>query len=132
LRGEGAAQGYFSVFPSISRDLHPSTRFINALVPMANKKSKHDSEWAEAKSMCRLNMEDIRMAKELGMSPRSLRKNVPGPNQRWKLPVKDWIRELYEKRFEGKKAVPESVKPLDAYRQEHIGNAPRDPNVEPF
>src|SRR5204863_8865108 len=44
-------------------------------------------------------MEDIRMAKALGMSPKTLMKNNPSPSQRWKLPVKEWIRELYEKRF---------------------------------
>jgi hypothetical protein len=39
------------------------------------------------------------MAKELGISPQSLRKNRPSPSQPWKQPVKDWIGELYEKRF---------------------------------
>lgn len=39
------------------------------------------------------------MAKALRMSPKSLMKNQPSPQQRWKLPVKLWIRELYEKRF---------------------------------
>ena len=41
-------------------------------------------------------MEDIRRAKALGLNPSKLIKNVPGPNQRWKAPVKVWIRELYE------------------------------------
>ena len=69
-----------------------------------NKKKKkkkplrHDPQWAKAKQVCRLNMEDIRMAKELGFSPKTLMSNVPSPNQDWKLPVKSWIRELYEKR----------------------------------
>ena len=36
------------------------------------------------------------MAKELGLNPRSLIKNTPSPNQRWKLPVKQWIHKLYE------------------------------------
>lgn len=61
-------------------------------------KLKHDPAWAKAKQVCRLNMEDIRMAKELGLSPRALMKNVPSPTQQWKAPVKIWIRELYEKR----------------------------------
>jgi len=39
------------------------------------------------------------MAKELGMAPKSLMKNIPAPTQRWKLPVKHWVRELYEKKF---------------------------------
>lgn len=63
---------------------------------MANKK-KRDEDWVEAKRRCRLNQDDIRMAKELGMSPRSLIKNIPSKSQQWKAPVKYWIRDLYEK-----------------------------------
>ena len=54
-------------------------------------------------------MEDIRMVKELGMSPQSLRKNRPSPSQSWKLPGKEWIHELYEKRFGRKAPAPEST-----------------------
>lgn len=70
------------------------------------KKPKHDPQWAKTKKVCRLNMEDIRMAKELGISPQSLRKNKPSPSQPWKQPVKDWIGELYEKRFGRKMSAP--------------------------
>ena len=38
------------------------------------------------------------MAKELGLTPRSLINNIPSSSQQWKLPVKQWIHELYEKR----------------------------------
>ena len=69
---------------------------------MARKKLKFNSQWAETKKVCRLNMEDIRMAKELGMSPQSLKKNQPSESQRWKQPVKDWIHGVYEKRFGSK------------------------------
>ncbi len=62
--------------------------------------NKKDMLWAEAKRRCRLNSEDIRMAKELGLNPRSLVKNIPSKTQQWKLPVKDWIREMYQKRQE--------------------------------
>ena len=64
-----------------------------------SKPFKHDPKWAEAKVRCRLNMEDIRKAKQLGISPRALMKNIPSPSQKWKLPVKLWIAELHEKRF---------------------------------
>lgn len=74
-----------------------------------SKKSKkkgfeYDPEWAKAKQVCRLNMEDIRMAKELGISPRSLMKNNPSKSQQWKLPVKFWIRDLYDKMLERREA----------------------------
>lgn len=54
--------------------------------------------WAETKRKCRLNESDIRMAKEMGLNPKSLIKNIPSPKEQWKLPVKDWIHEMYEDR----------------------------------
>jgi hypothetical protein len=94
--------------------------------------SKQDRQWAEAKRRCRLNQEDIRMARELGLNPRSLIKNIPSPRQQWKLPVKQWIHELYEKKtgkMPGKKRhTAQSLKqdepaanstiPLQAYANE--------------
>jgi len=64
-----------------------------------SKPFKHDPQWAKAKQVCRLNMEDIQMARELGLSPKTLMKSQPSSSQRWKLPVKLWIRELHAKRF---------------------------------
>lgn len=63
-------------------------------------KNKKDALWIEAKRKCRLNMEDIRMAKEMGLNPRSLIKNIPSKSEQWRLPVKEWIREMYQKRQE--------------------------------
>ena len=62
--------------------------------------SKKDAEWAEAKKKCRLNEETIMMAKEMGLNPRSLIKNIPNKTQQWKAPVHEWIREMYKKRQE--------------------------------
>jgi len=63
---------------------------------MANK-IKRDQAWVEAKRRCQLNQDDIRKAKELGLNPRKLIKNIPSKSQQWKAPVKYWIRDLYEK-----------------------------------
>lgn len=38
------------------------------------------------------------MAREMGINPRSLIKNIPSPRERWKAPVPVWIREMYSKR----------------------------------
>jgi hypothetical protein len=57
-----------------------------------------DELWAEAKKKCRLNMEDIALAKRLGLNPHSLIKNIPNKSEPWKAPVKDWIHEIAEKR----------------------------------
>lgn len=64
---------------------------------MIKKKGKYS--WADAKKKCRLNQADIQMAKELGMTPKSLIKNIPNPSQKWKAPVKVWVKNLYEDKF---------------------------------
>ena len=80
---------------------------------MKQPKNKKDRLWVEAKRRCRLNIEDIRMAKEMGLNPRSLIKNIPSKSEPWKSPVKVWIHEIYEKRQEKavkKKARKEQAK----------------------
>jgi hypothetical protein len=52
------------------------------------------------------------MAKRLGFRPDALIRARPGPKHKWKLPVNEWVRELYRGRFGhmlGKKALPASV-----------------------
>ena len=57
-----------------------------------------EEQWQEAKRKCRLNNEDIALAKRLGLNPRSLIKNIPNKSEPWKAPVKDWLHEIDEKR----------------------------------
>jgi len=40
------------------------------------------------------------MAKEMGLNPRSLIKNIPSKSEPWKAPVKYWLRDMYRKRKE--------------------------------
>ena len=54
--------------------------------------------WQEAKKRCRLNNEDIALAKRLGLNPRNLIKNIPNKSEPWKAPVKDWLHEIEAKR----------------------------------
>lgn len=89
--------------------------------PKPKKSFKHDPKWAKAKKLCRLNQEDIRKAKELGLSPKSLTKNILGPNQQWKLPVKHWIAELYEKRF--------AAKATGSQKKKHRDSQPKDTSL---
>ena len=44
--------------------------------------------------------EEIRMAKEMGLNPKSLIKNIPNKSEQWKAPVKEWIHDMYDKRQE--------------------------------
>ena len=89
------------------------------------KPFKHDPQWAEAKQVCRLNMEDIRKAKELGLRPKALMKNVPSPSQKWKLPVKLWVAELHEKRFGRKRRTRLAPGEQGATGQDGIAKADR-------
>jgi hypothetical protein len=61
---------------------------------------KKNAEWAEAKKKCRLNEETLKMAREMGLNPRSLIKNIPSASQQWKAPVSTWIREMYQERLD--------------------------------
>ena len=67
---------------------------------MGTKLTKPDQQqlWAEAQRRCRLSDEAVRMAKELGIGPRGLIKNIPARTQQWKSPVEDWVRDLYDQR----------------------------------
>jgi len=69
--------------------------------------------WADAYNKCRLNLETIEMAKKLGMSPRTvISSHASTRSEKWKAPVKEWIHELYEKRFgkDGAKPDPQSTR----------------------
>ena len=76
-------------------------------------KNKKERLWVDAKRRCCLNNEGIRMAKEMGLNPQSLIKNIPSKSEQWKSPVKDWIHDIYQKRQEKaakKKARKEQAK----------------------
>ncbi len=57
-----------------------------------------DELWNEAKRRCHIGDEEVRIAKELGISPRSLINNIPSKSEAWKAPIKDWLLGLYEKK----------------------------------
>lgn len=51
--------------------------------------------WDEAKKKCRIGDEEIRMAKEMGLNPKSLIKNIPNKSEMWKAPVKgQWVQKI--------------------------------------
>lgn len=60
--------------------------------------ANNEQLWQEAKKKCRLNNEDIALAKRLGLNPRSLIKNIPNKSEPWKASVKDWLYQIDEKR----------------------------------
>ena len=68
---------------------------------MANKSRAHDEAWTNAKKICRLTTRQVEMARALGMNPGKLARLRPSPQQRWKVPVGEFIEECYQKRFGG-------------------------------
>jgi hypothetical protein len=67
--------------------------------------------WIEAKRRHRLTDEQVQMARELGMNPKKLGKLDNHRQEPWKLPLAQFIQELYQKRF--KRPRPEHVVRLD-------------------
>ncbi len=64
------------------------------------------------------------MARELGITPRALLKNIPSKHQQWKAPVEDWVRSLHEKRF-GKRQ-PAAVKQTESEAEVYTPEPPPD------
>ena len=99
-------------------------------------KAKDMEIWKEAKRRCRLGEEEIRMAKEMGINPRSLIKNIPNKSEQWKAPVKDWIHDMYAKR-QAKAAQKAKRKAMNEQKKTSIrilfvchGNICRSPMAE--
>ncbi|GHU35757.1 hypothetical protein FACS1894105_04980 [Clostridia bacterium] len=85
-----------------------------------------DELWAESKKKCRLNTEDIALAKRLGLNPRSLIKNIPSKSQQWKVPVKDWLHEIDAKR-QKKSEQKQKRKEKAAQTANKTGATPTEP-----
>ena len=97
-------------------------------------KKKREAEWAEAKRRCRLTAETLAMAKEIGLNPRSLIKNIPSGSEPWKAPVAVWIRELHRKRLQeaarcraaGQSRAAEEASPARHVRHDAVAPSPTD------
>ena len=63
--------------------------------------------WIAARRRHKLSHAQVQMARELGMNPRKLGKLDNHNQERWKLPLPQYIEELYLRRFG--KAAPEEV-----------------------
>ena len=66
--------------------------------------------WVEARKKYRLSHAQIQMARELGLNPKKFG-NLSNTKQPWKLPLPEFIEEIYFKHF--KKRVPDNVKSIE-------------------
>jgi len=101
---------------------------------MASKRRPHDEAWTTAKKICRLTAQQVGMARALGMNPRKLAGLRPSPQERWKLPVGEFIEERYRKRFGGdsrdhdlRGTEPDARKATSTKRDADTSERVRDP-----
>jgi len=67
--------------------------------------------WVEVRKKYNLSHTQIQMARELGLNPKKFGSLGNTKEQQWKLPLTEFIEEIYFKRF--KKRTPENVKSIE-------------------
>ncbi len=72
--------------------------------------------WIEARKKYHLSHAQTQMARELGMNPKKFGNLAYHKQERWKLPLGEYIEELYQKRF--KQLLPGDTKPLEVIDSE--------------
>jgi hypothetical protein len=81
-------------------------------MPKPKKLSPKYQVWVDARKKFRLSHAQIQMARELGLNPGKLGKMANHRQEPWKLPLGDYIQELYQKHFG--KSQPENVQSIEA------------------
>lgn len=69
-----------------------------------DRRDRISDPWERARKLCGLSHRDVAMAKQLGLTPKALLRNIPAPSETWKLPVRAWLHEMWRIRF-GRKPV---------------------------
>lgn len=64
------------------------------------RRSARPALWEECRAKFSLSDEDIRKAKELGLTPEYLISLPVRPSEKWKKSPRIWINDLYKKRIE--------------------------------
>jgi hypothetical protein len=67
--------------------------------------------WIDARRRFHLSHEHVQMARELGMNPKKLGKLDNHNQEPWRLPLPDFIRKLYSKRFG--QGMPDMVRSIE-------------------
>jgi hypothetical protein len=79
----------------------------NRMAKKTKKPSQKMQAWIEARKRHHLSHAQVNMARELGMNPAKLGKIDNHEQESWKLPLPQFIEELYFKRFG--KTAPDTV-----------------------
>jgi len=67
--------------------------------------------WIEARKKYSLSHTQIQMARELGLNPKKFGSLGNAKQQPWKLPLPDFIEEIYFKRF--RKSTPDNIRSIE-------------------
>ena len=67
--------------------------------------------WIEARARHKLSHAQIQMARELGMNPRKFGSIANHDQEKWKVPLPEFIQACYEKQF--KRRAPENVRSIE-------------------
>ena len=80
---------------------------------MAKKKKIPEKyqRWIDARKRFRLSHAHIQMARELGLNPKKFASLANTKQESWKLPLPDFIEELYFKHF--KKNQPDNMRSIE-------------------
>ena len=81
-----------------------------AVVTIGDLMSIKNEDWMTVKRKYRLTDTQIQMARELGMNPRKFGSLANHKQEKWKVPLADFIEELYFKRF--RKEKPDSIQKM--------------------
>jgi hypothetical protein len=77
----------------------------------AKKLPESQQPWVEARRRYRLTHAQVQMARELGLNPKKFGGYANHRQEQWKIPLPDYIEQLYQKRF-GRRA-PEQTRSLE-------------------
>ena len=73
--------------------------------------------WIEARKRHRLSDVQIQMARELGLNPKKLGKIDNHKQEPWKMPLPDFIADLYFRRF--RREQPEIIQSIEEIIKQH-------------
>lgn len=84
---------------------------------MTKKLSPKYQVWIDARNRHHLSHIQVQMARELGLNPTKLWKIDNHKQESWKLPLPQFIEEIYFKRF--KKKQPDNVRSIEETANKH-------------
>ena len=67
--------------------------------------------WIDARKKFNLSHAQIQMARELGLNPKKFGSMANYKQEQWKIPLPNYIEQLYEKRFN--KKAPDDIQPVE-------------------